>query len=272
MSYCYRFEQARLSELTSDGGLGFEKALPELRQILDGYIAKEEHAKAVLKESTNATKLRADYDKLKVKLNDQLGMFPPFADYLDLDSIKPLWSADNDQTNSKGKQSAEPAPAVVEKEITVLCDKIKDAVYKEVIEAHAKAEFLPGGASKAGFDVEAAEEDEDKVLLNRVTSAISCPYLGCPVFATFPAILDHACTDHVLRSSYDKAKPYKFSETPLTTSGETVAAIRMILSAAGEREKTATVETLEELSWRLTCKDCPKVSTSSRVLVPGPRH
>jgi len=235
--------------------------LPELKEILNGFVAKEQATQSAQQEATNQLKLKQDYDKLKAKLASQLTFFPPFHDYLEIASIKPQWAA------AKKDYSKELDQAKLEAEITVLAESIEKTVYSNVIEAHAKAEFLPGGASKAGFDVVAAEEDDEMVLLGRVTAALPCPHLGCGVWATFPAILEHACTDHVLRATYQKAAEYKFADNPLATTGENVAAIRMILGAAGEREKTAAVETLDELSWKLTCKGCPKVSNRTRAPV-----
>lgn len=233
---------------------------PELTGILDELVARDEATKAADQESSQAKKLKDDYNKLKLKLKDQLGLFPPFGDYLDLPSVKPLWEVDPKAKKSKGKRTEDNTQDQIEDEVTALANSIRDTVYLSLVEAHAEAEALPGGASVAGFDLADAKEDEDKVLMGRVTSAFACPREGCPVWDTFPAILEHACGEHLLRGTFEDVGDYKFADAPLETSPEKVAAIRMILAAAGEREKTAAVDTLDELSWRLVCKECPKVS------------
>lgn len=240
----------------------FAKISPELTSILDGLVAKDEATKSATQATAQANKLKDDYTALKKKHQSKIGLFPPFGDYLDLPSIKPLWSVDN-KAKSKGKQTEDDHQAQILIEITALAESIRSTVYDKLVNAHAKAELLPGGASRAGFDVEAAKEDADKSLMSKVTSAIACPRVGCPVWNTFPDILDHACSGHILRGSFENVGEYKFADNPLETSPEKVAVIRTVLAAAGEREKTSGVETLDELDWKLTCKDCPKVSGSN---------
>lgn len=242
-----------------------------MSEILDRIKSNAAATKSAKAHTDNANQLKTDYNKLKSKLKPKIGFFPPFADFLDLPAIKPLWST-NQKPKPKGKQSDLKQHSLAVDQVQALAQAIKDTVYSNLIEAHSQAESLPGGASQAGFDVDSARDDTDKVLMGRVTSAIECPRLGCPVWDTFPTILDHACSDHILRGTYENVGEYKFADNPLRTTGEKIAAIRMVLTAAGEREKTADIETLDQLAWKLTCKGCPnasRVEISLRSCDPG---
>ncbi|GJN91692.1 hypothetical protein Rhopal_004715-T1 [Rhodotorula paludigena] len=184
---------------------------PKLVAELEGYrdiVRQREQAKAM---KARGEALRPYYDGMHTALGAEArSLFPPFGNWLHLESVKPLYEPEDAKPDDVSYQAAR---ADIKAECDKFASQIQTVFWSRLVKAHSEAD---------GQEVpKAMPVSQLKALAQRITSAINCPNECCSTFATFPSILDHfkVCTLSAL------------TDTSLYTSAAHVKAIRHVVAA-----------------------------------------
>lgn len=215
---------------------------PKLVAQLEGYrdtVRKREEAKAM---KARGEALRPYYDGMHTALGAEArSLFPPFGNWLHLESVKPLYEPADAKPDDDSFQAVR---AAIKAECDKFASQIQTVFWSRLVKAHSEAD---------GQEVpKAMPVSQLKALAQRVTSAINRPNECCSTFATFPSILDHfkVCTLSAL------------TDTSLYTSAAHVKAIRHVVAAVDAIEperalaKSATSAALYALGGAFRCIPC----------------
>ncbi|GAA5994860.1 F-box protein [Rhodotorula paludigena] len=215
---------------------------PKLVAQLEGHrdtVRKREEAKAM---KARGEALRPYYDGMHTALGAEArSLFPPFGNWLHLESVKPLYEPEDAKPDDVSFQAIR---AAIKAECDKFASQIQTVFWSRLVKAHSQADeqevpkVMPVSQLKA--------------LAQRITSAINCPNECCSTFATFPSILDHfkVCTLSAL------------TDTSLYTSAAHVKAIRHVVAAVDAVEpqralaKSATCAALYALGDAFRCVPC----------------